>query len=350
MRHRGCLLVAFLLAAALFIPALVFGQGRTEGQLSGKVLDPSGAAVPDAQLTLTQGTTGASLTATTNATGQYVFPSVLPGTYKMTVEAKGFARALVDGVIVYTGRTTDQNVAVNVGSTSQTMEVQAEGAVLETTSNTLATTVVGDSIQDLPLNGRDILPFTQLVAGAQVGGDLRFTTYNSMPNGAINITVDGANNNFQRFRTSTTGFFEAAALRLGAIDEVTVSTSDLTADAGAEGAITLRFTTKRGTNQFHGNAFWEAYNSAFNANTFQNDTYLHAGRLLATADPGTSAGYLAAGRKQPFHTNDFGGNIGGPILKNKLFFFFNFEWENQPGSANFTQGVLTQSGPACTGV
>src|SRR6516225_11785984 len=106
MRHRLYLQVGFLLAAALFIPALFFGQGRTEGQLSGKVLDPSGAAVPAAQLTLNQGTTGATLPATTNATGQYVFPSVLPGTYKLSVEAKGFARAILDGVVVYTGRTT----------------------------------------------------------------------------------------------------------------------------------------------------------------------------------------------------------------------------------------------------
>jgi hypothetical protein len=224
-----------------------------------------------------------------------------------------------------------------------------------------------DSIQDLPLGGRDVLPFAQLVSGAQVGGDLRFTTYNSMPNGAINISVDGTNNNFQRFRTSTTGFFEAAALRLGAIDEVTVSTSDLTADSGAEGGATLKFTIKRGTNQFHGSGFWEAYNSAFNANSYQNDTYLYDAHQLCPSgftsgvcnntkndpDPGTAAGYLAAGRKQPNHTNDFGGNIGGPILKNKLFFFVNFEFENQPGSANFTEGVLTSSAaqgvPACPG-
>ena len=195
--------------------------------------------------------------------------------------------------------------------------------------------MVADSIQDLPLNGRDVLPFAQLVPGAQVGGDLRFTTYNSMPNGAINISVDGTNNNFQRFRTSTTGFYEAAALRVGAIDEVTVSTSDLTADAGAEGAVTLRFTTKRGTNQFHGSVFWEAYNSAFNANSYGNDALL-------------SAGLTSQGRKQPFHTNDFGGNIGGPILKNKLFFFANFEWENQPSTVLFTEGVLTSAAQAGT--
>jgi len=336
MLHRLCQLVAFLLVAALFlVPALATGQARTEGQLSGKVVDPSGAVVPEANLTLSNSATGSSITATTNASGVYVFPSVAPGTYKLTVDAKGFAQRIYDRVVVYTGRTTDLDLTLAVGSTAQSVEVSAEAAVLETSTNTLATTVVADSIQELPLNGRDILPFAQLVPGAQVGGDLRFTTYNSMPNGAISISVDGTNNNFQRFRTSTTGFFEAAALRVGAIDEVTVSTSNLTADAGAEGAVTLRFTTKRGTNQFHGSVFWEAYNSAFNANSFGNDALL-------------AAGFASQGRKQPFHTNDFGGNLGGPILKNKLFFFANFEWENQPSTVLFTQGVLTPAAQAGT--
>jgi len=334
MLHRSCQLFAFLVVAALFfVPALAVGQARTEGQLSGKVVDPSGAVVPEANLTLNQSSTGLSLTATTNASGVYVFPSVLPGTYKLTVVAKGFARSIYDGVVVYTGRTSDLDLTLKLGSTSQSVEVSAVGEVLETSTNTLATTVIADSIQELPLNGRDILPFAQLVPGAQVGGDLRFTTYNSMPNGAISISVDGTNNNFQRFRTSTTGFYEAAALRVGAIDEVSVSTSNLTADAGAEGAVTLRFTTKRGTNQFHGSVFWEAYNSAFNANSFGNDALL-------------AAGFTAQGRKQPFHTNDFGGNIGGPILKNKLFFFANFEWEDQPSTVLFTEGVLTPAAQA----
>jgi len=327
MRHKRSQLVACLLVAVFFVPEFAVGQ-RTQGQLSGRVLDPSGAMVAGANLTLNQSATGSALTATTNASGAYVFPSVLPGAYRLTVEAKGFARAILNDVVVYTARTTDLDVNITVGSTTENVEVQAEGAVLETSTNTLATTVAADSIQELPLNGRDILPFAQLVPGAQVGGDLRFTTYNSMPNGAINITVDGTNNNFQRFRTSTTGFYEAAALRVGAIDEVTVSTSNLTADAAAEGAVTLRFTTKRGTNQFHGSAFWEAYNSVFNANSFANDALL-------------AAGLKAQGRKQPFHTNDFGWNLGGPIIKNKLFFFANFEWENQPSTALFTQGVLT---------
>lgn len=319
-----------LIASLFFLPSIARSQARTEGQLSGSVLDPSGAAVPNVTLTLSEASIGFSTTVVSNQSGEYVVPDLQPGTYRLSASAKGFSDTVVPDVVIATGRTTDLKVSMKLGSSSQTVEVSASNQILETTTNTLATTVNPDAIQDLPLGGRDVLPFAQLVAGAQVGGDLRFTTYNSMPNGAINISVDGTNNNFQRFRTSTTGFFEAAALRLGAIDEVTVSTSDLTADAGAEGGVTLRFTTKRGHNQFHGNGFWEAYNSAFNANSFQNDAYL-------------AAGDASLGRKQPFHTNDYGGNIGGPILKNKLFFFFNYEYERQPGTGLFTQGVLTQA-------
>jgi hypothetical protein len=319
----------FLFTLLLLVPGVARAQ-RVEGQISGTVVDPSGAAVPGATLTVKQDATGFSATVVSNETGGYIFPNLLPGNYKLTVDAKGFSTALFDEVTVSTARTTDLKISLQVGGSAQTVEVSAVGEVLETSTNTLATTVNPDSIQDLPLNGRDILPLAQIVPGAQVGGDLRFTTYNSMPNGAINISVDGTNNNFQRFRTSTTGFFEAAALRLGAIDEVTVSTSDLTADAGAEGGVTLRFTTKHGTNQFHGSGVWEAYNSAFNANSFQNDAYL-------------AGGLTDLGRKQPYHTNDFGGNIGGPILKDKLFFFVNFELENQPGTGIFTEGVLTSA-------
>ena len=112
MLHRLCQMVAFLLVVALFfVPALVVGQARTEGQLSGKVVDPSGAVVPEANLTLSQSCDwSSSVTATTNASGVYVFPSVAPGTYKLTVDAKGFARGIYDGVAVYTGRTTDMDL------------------------------------------------------------------------------------------------------------------------------------------------------------------------------------------------------------------------------------------------
>ena len=302
------------------------GQARVEGGVSGTVTDPSGAVVPGATLTISQSSTGFSTTTASTSSGSFVFPDLQPGTYKLTVDAKGFSSSVYDEIAVYTARTTDLKVNLKVGNSSQTIEVSAASEILETSSNTLATTVTGDSIQDLPLNGRDALPFAQLMPGAQVGGDLRFTTYDAMPNGAINISIDGTNDNFSRFRTSTTGFYTGAGLRIGAVDEMTVSTDQLGADAAAEGAVTINVTTKHGTNQYHGNGFWETYNSAFNANSFQNDAYL-------------AGGLTALGRKLPFHVNDFGGSVGGPILKNKLFFFVNYEREHVPQTSLATTEI-----------
>jgi hypothetical protein len=331
MAYRMFRNLTFLLFVCIFLlPGLAQGQARIEGQLSGTVVDPSGAVVPGATLTLNQPSTGFTRTVPSNDTGAFVFPDLLPGTYKLTATLKGFSEAVVNDVVISTAHVTDIKVHMKVGASNETVEVSAASEVLETSSNTLATTVSGDSIQDLPLNGRDALPFAQLMPGAQVGGDQRFTTYDAMPNGAINISIDGTNDNFSRFRTSTTGFFTGAGLRIGAVDEMTVSTDQLGADAAAEGAVTINVTTKHGNNTFHGNAFWEAYNSAFDANSFQNDAYL-------------DAGLTSLGRKQPFHVNDFGGSVGGPILKNKLFFFVNYEREHVPQTSLAQTEILNQA-------
>lgn len=333
-RTLNRLLVLFAAVLLFVVPRMAWGQAVTEGQLQGTVFDPSGAIIPGATLTLKQASTGFHATVTANSSGIYLFADVLPGTYTLTASAKGFATKVYNAVFVAAGQTANVKVQLQIGSSTQTVTVSAASQVLETTENTLSTNVSTESIQNLPIAGRDALPFAQLVPAAQTGGSQRFTTFNSMPNGVINISVDGTNNNFQRFRTSTTAFFEAAGLRLGAIQEVSVSTDNLTAQAGgATGAVNIEFTTKRGTNRFHGSASWQAFNSAFNANTFQNDAYL-------------AAGLTDLGRKQPFHTNDFGANIGGPILKNKLFFFFNFEWQNRPSTNINTEALLTPAAQA----
>jgi hypothetical protein len=312
---------------------LAFGQVRTTGQLAGTVVDPSGGVVPGASLTISQQATGFSQTTTANESGEYIFPVLQPGTYELRVTAKGFRVASFENVVIGAARTTDLKVAMTVGEVTETVKVSTESEVLETTSNTLSSTISPEGIENLPLGGRDVLPFAQLVPGAQSGGDQRFTTYNALPNAAISITVDGVDNNFQRYRTSTTGFFTAAPLREGAFDEVTVSTDSLTADAGAEGSVQLRFVTKRGTNTFHGNAFWQAQNSYFNANSFTNN----------------ALGF----KKAPFHLNDYGGSVGGPIWKDKVFFFFHYEEEDNPFSSTTSvliptlaaqQGVFTYEG------
>jgi Carboxypeptidase regulatory-like domain len=305
MTRRSWIAVSVLLLGTVWYARVCSGQASTAGGLSGTVADSTGAVVPGASLTISQPSTGFNRSVTGNADGSYAFPNLDPGQYSLKVSAKGFADAVYDDVTVVTGRALNLNVQMKIGPSTQTVEVSGAGEVLETTTNTLATTISPDSVQDLPLNGRDALPFAQLVSGAQSGGDQRFETFNAMPNASLNITVDGMNDNFQRYRTSTTGFYDAAPLRIGAIDEVTVSTTDLTADAGAEGAVTLRFELKKGTNRFHGNAFWQTQNSAFDANTYVNN---------AQDIP-----------KAKFHLSDFGGSLGGPIWKNRVFFFGNYE-------------------------
>jgi hypothetical protein len=325
--------VIFFLLLLFPLSNLLRAQVRTTGQLSGTVVDASGGMIAGATLLLSQPSTGFTATTTSNESGDFVFPVVQPGTYQLKVSAKGFSEALYDTVVVSVARTTDLKVELKVGEATETVRVSTESQVLETTTNTLSSTISPDAIENLPLGGRDVLPFAQLVPGAQSGGDQRFTTYNALPNAAINISVDGVNNNFQRYRTSTTGFFTAAPLREGAFDEVTISTDGLTADAGAEGSVQLRFTTKRGTNDFHGSAFWQTQNSAFNANSFTNN---------------------AQGFPKPsFHLNDYGGSLGGPIWKNKVFFFFHYEEEDNPfsGKSSFNipttqaqQGIFTYLG------
>ncbi len=324
MTNKGSKVVlSFLFAALLMFAKFAIGQATTAGQLTGTVVDPAGSVIPGAMLTLSRPSTGFTQNATANASGSYTLSNLQAGTYQLDVTAKGFAAAHYDDVNIDIGRISNLKILMKIGAASQTVKVSAAGEVLETTTNTLSTTISPDAVQDLPLNGRDTLPFAQLVQGAQSGGDTRFTTYNALPNAAINITVDGMNDNFQRYRTSTTGFFTAAPVRLGAVDEVSVSTGDLTADAGAEGAVTLRFQLKRGTNKFHGNAFWQTQNSAFNANTYENNAL--------------------GERKQPYHLNDYGGSLGGPFWRNKLFFFFNYEQEFVPGETLGSNYVLTQA-------
>ncbi|MGH9465968.1 MAG: carboxypeptidase regulatory-like domain-containing protein, partial [Terriglobales bacterium] len=317
--------IGFLLAGGRWAS----GQATTVGQVQGTVVDPSGAVVPGATVILGEPSVGYRSLATSNASGTYLFASVLPGTYTVTAVAKGFATKVYGGVVVTAGETANIKVQLQLGAATQTVTVSAAGQLLQTSSAKLATTVSTSAINNLPMAGRDTLPFAQLVPAAQTGGSQRFTTFNSMPNGAINISVDGANDNFQRFRTSTSAFMDPAGLRLGAIQEVTVSTSNLSTKADATGgAASLEFTTKRGTNQFHGSAFWQAENSGLNANSYQNDAYL-------------AAGLTALGTKRPSRTNDFGMNIGGPILHNKLFFFLNFEWQNTPSTRIYSESLLT---------
>ena len=194
------------------------------------------------------------------------------------------------------------------------MQVQGRAKVIETSSTTISTTIGSEQIEKLPVGDRSVLVFALLIPGAQQSASrtpgttspaARNSHINGLPGGAINITLDGVNNNSARFRSGGTSIFTFAPTRLGAMEEVTVSTAGLTADGGAQGAVQIQFVTKRGTNAFRGQAFDEIQTDRLNANTPVNN---------ARGIP-----------KTRLRQHEFGFNLGGPIIRNRLFFFGNYE-------------------------
>src|SRR4051812_17956043 len=322
-RARATLFTAAIVNVYVLAAAVpVHAQVRTTGQVVGTVRDASGAVVPNADLVLQDTGTGLVLNAHSDKDGGLTFPNLQPGKYRLTAVSQGFQPASVEGIVVETARTANVSVGFEVAGVQEKVQVEGRAPVIETTSSTVSTTVRNTEIAKLPLSGRNILNFALLTPGAATSSDGRFSTFNGLPGGAINITLDGINNNSQRFRSGGTSFFTFAPVRLGAIEEVTVSTAGLTADAGAEGAVQVQFVTKRGTNDTHWQVFDQFRNDALNANSWLNSV-----RGLP---------------KPKVRQNEYGANVGGPIKHGQLFYFANFEQIVAPGTSTQTRTVLTK--------
>jgi hypothetical protein len=311
-----------LITIVFLVWPLALGQTRPTGRIVGLVQDPEGAIVPGADVKLEDEATGVAQTAKSGSDGKFVFLNLLVGTYKITVTMQGFRTAVYPGIKVDAGRTTDVTVMLQLGEISETVQVIGGAEVLEKTSTTIETTVRGELIRRLPLNNRDTLDFVLLMPGAQQGGTARQSTFLGLPKGAINITMDGVNVQDNLLKSSFGGgMFTIVRPRLDAVEEVTVKTAGLGADVAGEGAIQIQFVTRRGTNDLHGTLFWDHRNDALNANTwFNNALKLPRPRNLL---------------------NVFGGSIGGPISKEKLFFFFNYEEFRLPESRPRENLILT---------
>ena len=222
-------------------------RAEPPGQIVGTVKDASGAVVPKADLILIDNGTGATTKPRAAADGSFVFPNLQPGRYQITATFQGFNPVTIQEVVVETARSVDLVVQFEVAGLTEQVRVEGRSQVVETTSTTVANTVSNEQISKLPLAGPQHPRLRAARAGRGQSAGARDSEYNGLPGGAINITLDGVNNNSQRFRSGGTSFFMFAPIRLGAIEEVTVSTAGLTADAGAEGAVQIQFVTKRGT-------------------------------------------------------------------------------------------------------
>lgn len=316
-------LFAFLVGS---VPS-VWAQSSSTGTVSVTVLDPDGRAVPDADLTLQDLSTNDVRRATTQANGTYSFVNLSLGTYKMTVSKKGFDSQAFDSIAVHATQVTDISATLKVGVATETVEVhESETPLVETSSNAITTTVDMKQLEQLPLNGRDVSQLAFLTPGYSGVPGNGNGTWNGLPVIAQGNNVDGVISSTSRMKFSgnQTPTIEA---RLEDMQEMTVQSDQLDLSTGFGATdMQVNFVTRRGSNSFHGRAFDNLQNNKLNANSWNNNA-------------------AGIGRNH-LRLNDFGGSLGGPILKNKLFFFGSFAMLKQPGGYTTQNQVLV---PAAQG-
>ena len=316
------------LAALLISGGLLHAQLRITGTISGSVTDSSGAAVPAAKVVLRDEATNITKEVQSNEAGLFTFPDLSNGSYELTVTVAGFQTAVVKNIRVGTSQTTDVPIRLDVGQQNQTITVEGAAPVLETVSQLVTTTQTTKTVQELPvLNRSNALALARLAPGASPPGG-GSTRYNNLPGGAVNVTVDGINNASNGWKSGGTVFYATVPVRLGAVEEIAVETGGLGADSGAQSGANIKFVTRRGGQDYHGSIFYEARSEQFNANTWARN-----------ANPAT--GFRPYSRQ-----HDYGGNVSGRLipfgyLKDKLFFFANFERVYSPRSENQQFSIMT---------
>ena len=333
------LLSAAFIALALLVssPSVAFAQGGASSTLSGTVTDTSGAIIPGASVVVKRADTGLTSEAVTNAEGQFTIPQLAAGRYTVTVTLAGFKTATVNDVEVNAGVAAAVSVKLEVGGIEEQVVVTAGSEVVKTQSSTVSTTLTTKQISSLPTTSRSALDFVANLAGVNTPGSVRDSTVNGLPQGSINITLDGMSIQDNYLKT-TDGFFARVSPRLDAIEEVTVTSAANGADSAGQGAINIRFTTKSGTNVFKGSTFFTLRHDGLNANTFFNNRNL-------PPDPATGKAPKAELRQyQP------GFNAGGPIMipglwdgRDKAFFFFAYEDNRSPSKITRNRVILTEA-------
>jgi hypothetical protein len=289
--------VFFLFAALL--PAQTF-----RGNITGIVTDATGSAIPEAAIKLESPATGLTRSATTNGQGEYSFPDLAVGQYIITVSRTGFESKKFAGVEVAVSKTTNLDVQLGVAQQQQVIEVAATAATIDTTSTALVGIVDTKTVADLPMNGRDFRQMIKLAPGVSPAS----TSVNGMRTSGNNYQIDGADNNdaFQNAAAVNQGGVSGIAgtlLPIEAIDQFSVQ-SNAGAETGRNGGSAVNLVIKSGTNTLHGSAYY------FNRN-----------EALASRSPFQSA----TSPKQVIRNNQFGFSLGGPIVRNKTFFFINGE-------------------------
>ncbi len=313
--------LVLMLFSLLFFCTISRAQGL--GSIVGTVTDPSGAAVASAKITATQSGTGFSRGAVSDSQGYYVIPSLSPAQYSLSVEANGFSTAKQD-VTVLADQTLTINVKLTLGAATETVRVVGTDLQVDTTTSTVKQVIEQQRITELPLNGRNAAQLTLLVAGAvnSPNGGADQGTTKTFP-GAVTISANGARQNMVSYQLDGGNYVDEYTNVNqpfpfpDALQEFSIQTSNYSAEYGQNAGAVVNVITRSGTNNFHGDVFEFLRNAVFNARNF-------FAPLTAPLANGTFVPTKDMGRDQ-LKRNQFGGTVGGPIIRNKTFFFAGFQ-------------------------
>jgi len=306
---RNLLARAFFLS--LFLGATVFAQ-RDLGTIAGTVTDPTGLAVPNAKVTITETSTNLSYAVTSGTAGEYVRPALKPGIYTVSAEAQGFRRVQQDNVVVTAGDRIGVNLTLAVGNVSESIEVTSQAALLQTENTTQGAALNAAEVDQLPMGGQRVFAYLARLSpgvltaepGARDAQNGGFSANGVRSTGENNFLLNGVDNN-----VNDIDFINQTSYVIGpsldAIGEMRILTNGYNAEYGRAAGGVIDVTLKSGTNSLHGSLFEFLQNTDLNANRWENN--------------------LAGVGRPPLQQNQFGASAGGPIAKNKLFIFGDYQ-------------------------
>lgn len=329
---RRVLLLA--LVAVLFVSVSSFSQQVT-GTIKGVVTDPSGAAIANATVDITNKATGLTRTVTTNDTGEYSAPDLPFGVYRVSVKQANFKESVTENVDLHVSSTAVTNVTLQLGSATETVTVEANEIQVQTDNAQLAGVVDGEQVRSLPLNGRNFVALTQIEPGVSASksfdavgkglkGGVDFAVNgNSMTNNLF--LVDGANNN--DIGSNRTILIYPS---LESIAEFKLLRNAYGPEYGQASGGVINIVTRGGTNNWHGSVFYAGRNDALNAYDWFAARQAFNDRAAGMIHPGTGTIYSNPNKDKPIlRRNDYGYSLGGPVKKDKLFFFWSQEWNRE---------------------
>jgi hypothetical protein len=326
MKRQGYIRIALIAFMLLASCTVMFGQATATASLQGAVVDKTGAVIAKADVTITSKETGATRSTKTNDAGEYRFDPLAAGFYGIKITASGFGPAEAKDVEVLIGRTATQNFSLSPGTVSETVEVVGTAPLVDATKTDVSTNITPNQIQDLPLIGRDIADLAYLAPGVKAADSYdptknRYAILSVNGDGGrnVNVTVNGVDN-----KDNTVGG-PVMQLPAEAVQEFQVSTQRFSAVNGRSSGAAINVITKSGTNAYHGSFFG-----------FFRDQALNADQKVANGD-GTSHP-----ENPPYSRQWFGGSVGGPIKKDKLFAFFAYERQREHTSIAETGQALSE--------